>query len=228
MQQYLLELTPAPTPQLDNFIAAKNAEARAALDDALAGKAGESVYLWGESAAGKTHLLRAATSAATDRGFAAQYVDCATDPNFTDHTAGDWLSADNVAALSELGQIRLFDLYNALRERGGMLLAAGPAAPGRLPLRPDLRSRFGWGFVFQLHRLDDAEKRAALAAHARRLGFDLKPEVVEFMLNRWPRDLLSLTKVIDALDRYSMQHKRSVGVDLLREMLRLAPPERTS
>lgn len=227
MQQYLLELSPAPTPQLDNFIAGKNAEARATLDQALARKASESIYLWGESAAGKTHLLRAATTAACDRGFAARYIDCATDPDLTDDMAGDWFSADNVASLSELGQIRLFDLYNILRERGGLLLAAGPAAPGRLLLRPDLRSRLGWGFVFQLHRLDDAEKRAALAAHARQRGFDLKPEMVDFMLNRWPRDLLSLIKVIDALDRYSMQHKRSVGVDLLRELLRSAPPERT-
>ena len=226
MQQYLLELAPAPTPRLDNFIAGKNAEARAALDDALARKATESVYLWGESAAGKTHLLRGAVTAAADSGFAARYVDCATDPDLTEDMADGWLSADNVASLSELGQIRLFDLYNILRERGGMLLAAGPAAPGRLLLRPDLRSRLGWGLVFQLHRLDDAEKRAALANHARQRGFDLKPEMVEFMLNRWPRDLLSLIKVIDALDRYSMQHKRSVSVDLLREMLRLAPPER--
>lgn len=227
MQQYLLELSPAPTPRLDNFIAGRNAEARAALDYALARNARESVYLWGESAAGKTHLLRAAVTAAVDSGLTPRYIDCATDPDFTGDLSGDWLSADNVASLSELGQIRLFDLYNVLRERGGMLLAAGPAAPGRLLLRPDLRSRLGWGLVFQLHRLDDAEKRVALAAHARRRGFDLKPELVEFMLNRWPRDLLSLIKVIDALDRYSMQHKRSVSVDLLREMMRLAPQERT-
>ena len=227
MQQYLLELAPAPTPQLANFIAGKNAEARAALDAALARRASESVYLWGENASGKTHLLRAATTAAAASGFHARYIDCTTDPGLTGDMAADWFSADNVASLSEVGQVRLFDLYNVLRERGGMLLAAGPVAPARLSLRPDLRSRLGWGIVFQLHRLDDAEKRAALAAHARQRGFDLKPEVVEFMLNRWPRDLLSLIKVIDALDRYSMEHKRSVGVDLLRELLRLAPPEKT-
>ena len=224
MQQYLLDLTPAVQPVLSNFVVGKNAEAYAAIADALARRNGESLYLWGEAASGKSHLLRAATAAAVSAGFDAHYVDCAVDCGLTIAAPGNWLSVDNVAALSEHGQVRLFDLYNALREDRGIVLAAGPAAPAQLGLRSDLSSRLGWGLVFQIQRLDDAEKRAALAAHARQRGFDLKPELTDFMLNRWPRDLSSLVKVIDALDRYSMEHKRPIGIDLLREMLRGAPP----
>lgn len=224
MQQYLLELAPAAQPELENFIVGKNGQARAALADALGRNSSDSIYLWGEAAAGKTHLLRAAASAAASKGFAAQYLDCADAADLAVEFSGDWLSVDNVEALSEGGQIRLFDVYNILRERRGILVAAGGAAPAQLGVRADLRSRLGWGLVFQIQRLNEAEKRAALAAHARQRGFELKPELIDFMLNRWPRDLLSLVKVIDALDRYSMEHKRPIGIDLLREMLRLAPP----
>lgn len=224
MQQYLLELAAPAEPNLANFVAGGNAEIYAALFDALQKKSRESIYIWGEAASGKTHLLRAGASAAAPHGFSPCYVDCSEERDLAIEPSQDWLSVDNVETLSEQGQIRLFDFYNALRERNGVFIAAGSAAPSQLILRDDLSSRLGWGLVFQIKRLDDAEKRAALVAHAGQRGFALKPELVDFMLNRWPRDLPSLVKVIDSLDRYSMEHKRPIGIELLREMLRFSPP----
>lgn len=222
MQQYLLELSPPAEPNLANFVPGRNDEILAALSQALANKSTESIYIWGETAAGKTHLLRACAAAAEAGGMGSAYIDAAADAHLAIESPPNWLSADNVEVLSERGQVRLFDIFNTLRERGGVVLAAGSAPPSQLGIRADLSSRLGWGLVFQIKRLDEIEKRAALVAHAEQRGFALKPEVLDFMLNRWPRDLISLVKVIDSLDRYSMEHKRPIGLDLLREMLRLS------
>jgi DnaA family protein len=52
------------------------------------------------------------------------------------------------------------------------VIAAGRLPPADLNLRDDLRTRLGWGHVFALQALDDAERRAVLrdSAHTTRSG----------------------------------------------------------
>jgi len=84
---------------------------------------------------------------------------------------------------------------------------------------PELQTRLGWGLVFQMQRLDDAEKRNALAQHAETLGFRLEPQVVDYLLNHTPRDMQSLLQVLEALDRFSLETQRPITLPLLRQLL---------
>ncbi|MCZ7563552.1 MAG: hypothetical protein M5U08_06820 [Burkholderiales bacterium] len=106
-----------------------------------------------------------------------------------------------------------------LRGRDGALLAAGASPPGGLDLREDLRTRLGAGLVFQLHALSDAEKSAALAAHAAARGLRLGEGVLAYLLTHLPRDMATQSAVLDALDRYSLEQKRPVTLPLVREAL---------
>jgi DnaA family protein len=92
-------------------------------------------------------------------------------------------------------------------------------APARLQLRPDLLTRLGWGLVFQVHVLSDDDKRVALKRHAAARAFDLRDEIVEYLLRHLKRDLPSLMAVLDALDRYSLETKRPITLPLLRQLL---------
>ena len=83
---------------------------------------------------------------------------------------------------------------------------------------PDLRTRLGWGLVFQMQPLNDAEKRAALTQHALGLGFELEPQVADYLLNHYPRDLGNLLRVLEALDRLSLETKRAITLPLLRQL----------
>jgi DnaA family protein len=129
------------------------------------------------------------------------------------------LAVDDVETLGAQAQLEFFHLYNALRECQGVVLAAGNAAPARLQLRADLLTRLGWGLVFQVHALSDDDKRIALKRHAAARAFDLRDEIVEYLLRHLKRDLPSLMAVLDALDRYSLETKRSITLPLLRELL---------
>jgi DnaA family protein len=219
-EQLLLALAPAPAPAFDNFVSGRSLEAQRELERLAAGRDGERfVYLWGEAGSGRTHLLRAVEAALKSRNVACSYVACDAGTAAFDADA-DCLLADDVERLSEAGQVALFNTYNALRERGGALVATGNAPPAELALRADLVTRLGWGLVYQVHPLGDAEKAAALAEHAGRRGFRLAPEVADYLLHHVRRDMGSLIAALDALDRYSMQAHRAVTLPLARELLK--------
>jgi len=197
MRQLPLEISPPAAPSLDNFVAGANAEALAAVRALAAGRLRESiVYLWGERGSGRTHLLRAAARA---------------NPAL--------VAADDVEALDAAAQQALFNAINAAREGQAAVLAAGAAPPGQLALRDDLRSRLGWGLVYQLHAPSDSEKAGYLRGEAARRGLRLPDEVLSYLLSHLPRDLASLNAVLDALDRHSLASQRPLTLPLLREAL---------
>lgn len=212
MRQLTLDLLPEAAPSLDNFVAGGNGEALAGLAAWLAPDNRESaLYLWGEAGAGKTHLLRAS---------GAHYHDGAADPDLAGAGEPTGLHAvDNVEALGDAGQIALFNLFNRLRAAGGKLLTAGTQPPLQLRLREDLRTRLGYGLIYRLQPLTDAEKVAALAAQAAARGLRLPPDALDYLLARAPRDMRSLSALLAALDRYSLEQKRPITLPLLREVL---------
>jgi DnaA family protein len=99
------------------------------------------------------------------------------------------------------------------------VLAAGALPPADLKLRDDLRSRLGWGHVFQLQTLSEPERRAVLRQVADARGIFLGDEVMEFMLTRFSRDLGSLMELLDLLDGYALQTKRSITIPLIKSMM---------
>lgn len=219
MRQLALGLAPTPAPAFDNFFPGRNVEAVTALHSLAAGHPAENfVYLWGERGCGRSHLLQAAVAASSSQGTVARYV-AAGEPLPAEISSVRMLAVDDVEKLDAQAQLEFFHLYNALRESHGAVLAAGNVAPARLQLRADLLTRLGWGLVFQVHALSDDDKRVALKHRAAARAFDLRDEIVEYLLRHRKRDLPSLMRVLDALDRYSLETKRPITLPLLRELL---------
>jgi DnaA family protein len=215
MSQLLLDISPEHVPTLDNFVSGRNLELHSALRHALSGSSSErSFYLWGEAGSGKSHLLQACIHAAKCNAVYAH----GRVPDMADSLA-DLVAVDDVEQLDDAAQIALFDLYNRLRESGGMLLVSGSASPLHIKLRDDLRTRLGWGLVYQVHGLSDEEKAQALEQHAQARGFTMPAEVTQYLLRHGQRDLPSLMDTLDALDRHSLRLHRAPSVPLLKEVL---------
>ncbi|TCJ11983.1 DnaA regulatory inactivator Hda [Parasulfuritortus cantonensis] len=215
MRQLVLNIRPEAPPRFDNFMPGDNLELLLALDTLARGELPESVvYVWGAAGSGRSHLLQATVAEAGRHGRAARYGG----PELPDELDG-LLAVDDVDGLDEAAQVRLFSLINQAREGAGTVLAAGPAAPAQLSLRADLATRLGWGLVFGLRPLNEADRATAIHERARALGLALAEEVVRYLLSHGRRDLPSLLAGVDALDAYSLSLKRPVTVPLVREWL---------
>ena len=130
---------------------------------------------------------------------------------------------DDVDIYTPFQQARAFNWFvNATSPATGLprwVLAAGQLPVADLKLREDLRTRLGWGHVFQLHLLDEPARRAVLRQEADARGVFLSDEVMDYMLRRFSRDLGSLMQLLDMLDGFALRNKRAITIPLLKTML---------
>jgi DnaA-homolog protein len=218
LKQLILDIQHAPAPSLANFVVGRNQElvdALRLLPDNQQGK--RSLYIWGEPGSGKTHLLMAAAQHYTTGGKVAQYA--RGDLDWEALSYCDAVMIDDVHMLHADAQVALFNLFNQFRDAGKPLLVSGPCAAMELRIRDDLRTRLGWGLVYQAQALTDEEKSEALRRHAAERGFRLPDEVTDYLLRHMRRDLPTLMAMLDALDEWSLMAKKPVTVALLRQLL---------
>ena len=221
MRQLLLDVVPSSKPTLENFLPGRNAELVYYLQHNLSSQAQERfIYLWGGLGSGKSHLLQAIVHEYSKRNLRAVYIACESQTDFNIDSEIDCIAVDDVDRLDASAQIKLFNLYNQIRDEGvTLLLVSGNAAPAYLALRQDLVTRLGWGLVYHVHELTEAEKMQAMKSHAANCGFDLPQEICVYLLRHVRRDLRSLIDIIDALNRYSLSNKRQITIPLLRKLL---------
>lgn len=221
MRQLLLDIAPPASPTLDNFLPGRNVELWELLRRVAANQEQERfIYIWGDPGCGKSHLLQAMTRETCQKGLSTVYFPCKTNCDFDVNETINGVTVDDVDLLDMPSQIKLFNLYNQIRdESNAFLIVSGQLAPAQLNLRQDLVTRLGWGLVYRVHELMDEEKIRAMKHHATNCGFDLPQEVCDYLLRHERRDLLSLIGTIDALGRYSLANKRQITVPLLRELL---------
>lgn len=219
MKQLLLDLIEEQPQSLATFTPGRNQELVQLLQDVAARNARERfVYLWGEAAAGKSHLLHALAASGQ-----ARYIACANagrNKKLLQYSADISLYLlDDCEKLSAGAQIAAFALFNQIREHGAYLVSSGAMPPASLPLREDLRTRMGWGLIYQLHGLSDEEKIAALEQTAKLRGLTLAQGVLPYLITHYRRDMRSLSTILHALDKYSLETKRPITLPLLRQLL---------
>lgn len=221
MKQLPLDIGLARPPTLASFLAGPN---EAAWRHLLlwAGSPTRSpvpTYLWGASGSGRTHLLQAVQEALREQGAATGWLDPSVKepPEFDERWA--LVLMDDVHAYNAVQQHAAFNWFvNAQTLQRGVL-AAGLLPPADLALREDLRTRLGWGHVFELHVLSEPERRAVLRQAADARGIFLGDEVMDFILHRFSRDLGSLMQLLEHLDAYALQTQRAITIPLIKSML---------
>jgi DnaA family protein len=176
-------------------------------------------YLWGPSGSGKSHLLKAAREALREQGAGVGWLDATVygAPEFNEAWAAVML--DDVHLYTDEQQHIAFNWFVNSQTIQCPVLAAGECAPLELKLREDLRTRLGWGHVMGLHLLTELERRAVLRQTADARGIFLSDEVMDFMLNRFSRDLGSLMELLHSLDSYALQTKRAITIPLIKSMM---------
>ena len=225
MKQIALDIGLLAGPTVANFCSGPNSAALQHLQLWLGDKGQAPLrspvptYFWGPSGSGKSHLLKAAREGLREQGARVGWLDASMQdaPDYNEQWAAVLL--DDVDRFDAAQQQCAFNWFVNAQSLQRPVMAAGALAPLELRLRDDLRTRLGWGHVFGLQLLSEAERRAVLRQAADARGVFLGDEVMDFMLTRFSRDLGSLMELLELLDGYSLQSKRAITIPMIKSMM---------
>lgn len=217
MNQLIFDFAERGYPGFDKFLGTENAE----LVYVLQHKHDPFIYVWGEEGAGKSHLLRAWVAQALDTGKKAVYIDAAATPLTEAAFEAEYLAIDQIEKLGNEEQALLFAVFNRFRNSGkGFLLLSSEHTPQQLVIREDLRTRMAYCLVYEVKPLTDQEKIDALVSMAAARQVTIDPEIFEYLLNHWRRDMDSLMQMLDTLDNYAVTMGKRITLPLLRQLLK--------
>ncbi|MDN5923439.1 MAG: DnaA regulatory inactivator Hda [Xanthomonadales bacterium] len=217
-----------PQQSFDYFVAAGNALALAACQHAANETGAPWVVLLGTRGSGKTHLLLAACQQASRAELGAQYLPLRDlpEPRAAAIRGGGGralIAVDDVDAIKgdSDAEHALFELYNRRRDTGETVLfsASQPLASSGLQL-PDLLSRLGMCTQLALQPLDEAARRSLLRERAAARGMSLEDDVLDWLFRHHPRDMTSLSALLEKLDHASLAAHRRITIPFLRDFLR--------
>ena len=221
MKQLPLDIGLARAPTLATFLAGPNEAAWKHLQLWATSPTRSPVptYLWGAGGSGKTHLLKAVQESLREQGGRPGWLD----PSVAEPAPFDerWavVLMDDVHLYTAVQQHAAFSWFVQAQALQRGVVAAGQLPPADLKLREDLRTRLGWGHVFELHVLGEPERRAVLRQAADARGIFLGDDVMDFILHRFSRDLGSLMQLLEHLDAYALQAQRAITIPLVKAML---------
>ena len=217
MNQLIFDFAERGYPGFDKFLGTENAE----LVYVLQHKHDPFIYVWGEEGAGKSHLLRAWVAQALDAGKKAVYIDAAATPLTEAAFEAEYLAIDQIEKLGNEEQALLFAVFNRFRNSGkGFLLLSSEHTPQQLVIREDLRTRMAYCLVYEVKPLTDQEKIDALVSMAAARQVTIDPEIFEYLLNHWRRDMDRLMQMLDTLDNYAVTMGKRITLPLLRQLLK--------
>lgn len=227
MEQLPLDVGLADFARFESYFPGPNSPAVHAANEAACSPTHTLMWLCGGEGVGKTHLLQAIVSAATEHGFRAVYLPLGQESELPPAVA-DGLGELDVVCVDDVDTVAadpdweraLFALFESARESSARLILAASQTPSRSAFSlPDLVSRFSSAAVFRLHQLSDAEKLEALRFRAASRGFALPDDVIAYLIKRVDRSMSSLFALLDKLDHEGLVAKKKISVALVKSVL---------
>lgn len=189
-------------------------------------------YLSGPRGAGKSHLLHACCAQATELGLSSVCLSFSEIGQLSVEVldgleAMDLVCLDDIPIINQLPekenlqwQRALFDLFNRMFEHNKKLVMTGAInAPNLVFSLADLQSRLRWGESASLKALTDEDKQVIIKLRAKHRGLIITDDVCRFLLNHFTRDMNSLIKTLDILDKASIQEQRKITIPFIKGVL---------
>lgn len=210
-----------------NLISGRNRETISHLQHYLQQPSEQALYLWAGTGCGKSHCLQAACHQRREQGLASIYLPLLQAHELSPSMLDDCeqlslVCVDDIQAIAgnRDWEEALFHLYNRMQLSSAQLVVTGNTAPSSLPLvLQDLVSRLSWGWVFQLHQLNDQEKMRALQLRAHNRGITMTDDVADYLLRHYPRDMHALFAMLDQLDKATLIEQRKLTIPFIKRLM---------
>jgi len=113
---------------------------------------------------------------------------------------------DAIDDAPSLDEAELFHRWNRAQEQGRPLLIVGGEPPWEIAL-PDLKSRLGAALQLEIGPPDDAMAAELIHAMAEERALPLGDDAGPYLVPRAERSYLQLEKLVEAIDRLSLERK---------------------
>ncbi len=115
-------------------------------------------------------------------------------------------------------EAELFHRWNRAQEQGTALLIVGGEPPWDIAL-PDLKSRLGAALQLEIGQPDDAMAEDLLVSLAGQRGLALGADAMQYLVARSDRSFADLEKLVEAIDRLSLERKQPATQSIWRAAL---------
>lgn len=182
------------------------------------------VWIAGEPASGRSHLLQAVV--ADHPSGAAIYLPLSTEmppESIRGLPAGCVVCLDNIDAVAgdSAWERSLLLLYDQLLKSDGHLVASARQVAASCAYQlADLSSRLTALSGFHLRPLDDDGQFEALKRRAEARGLGLADDAARYMVQRLPRHLSLLFDWLNVLDHQSLAARRRLTLPFVRDVIR--------
>ena len=185
------------------------------------------VYLYGQAATGKTHLLQAIGNQLQPNSTRSYFYLSFKTENLSPQVLDD-LNIFDVLCLDDLDSISqnkdwelaLFDCYNQRLDAGKQLLIASKDAPSNWGFElADLKSRLSSALILEVPVCGDDDKFEILTEWVNRNFIIIEPKVILFILQNYSRDLGSLFDLFTYLSEMSLREKKKITVPFIKLFL---------
>ena len=115
-------------------------------------------------------------------------------------------------------EIALFNLINECYEKECFLLLSGNI--NKLEAIPDLVSRIKKMETLRLEAINDDELLQATQAISKNLNIEISDKNMNYLINNSKRDIKTIFRTLSQLERESLERKKSIGLNLIKEVIR--------
>ena len=207
---------------LDDFSGEKNQELVANILNLIKGKATANIFVYGDKGFGKSHLLQGVIIEGLKQDQKSVYLDLNDDisPDIFELISDFQIIAlDNVDQCNQDNEKYIFDLINKLHSTNQMIVFSSRVKPEGLSVFIDLKTRLSLASIYSLNRLDDDEIQNVIKRKLNNKSLKVDQRVIDYLIKNQTRDLKKIVEIIDKLDTFSLEKKRSITVPLIRQML---------
>ena len=119
-----------------------------------------------------------------------------------------------------LDEIELFHRWNRAQESGTPLLLVRASGEGDWAIKlPDLASRIAAAQPLEIGTPDDEQLASLIGIHAQSRALALGPDAAEYLVPRTERSHLAVERLVETIDRLSLERKQAPTLGIWREAL---------
>ena len=226
-RQLALQIQINERASLNNFFVSKNNNKTIQVlkNILFSSDSGAQIFIDDLGSNGKSYLLQAICNDFSESNNSSIYIPMEEAINL-DPSILEGVSELNLICIDDVDlinnrrewEIALFNLINECYEKECFLLLSGSI--NKLEAIPDLVSRIKKMETLRLEAINDDELLEAAQAISKNLNIEISDKNMNYLINNSKRDIKTIFRTLSQLERESLERKKSIGLNLIKEVIR--------